>query len=467
VTSSVAVIVKNPLVRETLCTWLQTSEHEAIGYETGGQALALLPERVSIVCVDLGISDMDGVTLLEQLRARRPGLPVIVLLGSHQLDATVELSHAGAFDFVVNPVDPRLLQRVVARAAQQNALNIPQLTALRETAPDLGPRAMVGQSPAMNELRRRMDRVISSDVSVCVLGESGTGKELVARALHASSKRHHHNFVAINCAAIPSSLQESELFGHEKGAFTGAVAAHKGRFEEASGGTLFLDEVGEMNLPTQATVLRTLQERTIRRVGGRHEIGVDVRIICATHRDLAEEVKQGRFREDLYYRLVVFPLRVPPLRERLQDLPDLVAHFLRVLRADVGYEIRGVCPRTMKLLLSYRWPGNVRELQNVIHRAMLCCEGDTITPNDLPEELLLGPAVPRPMIELRPSLMAPRPAPEQPVVSLSQLEQDAIERALTACKGNVGRAAKLLGMGRTTLYRRLAQLGPAKLREAH
>jgi DNA-binding NtrC family response regulator len=458
VTATVAVVVRNSLVRETLCAWLNSFEHEAVAYETAGQALALLPEQAGVVCVDLGQLDMDGVQFLEQLRARRPGLPVIVMLASTQLDATVELSRAGAFDFVVNPVDPRLFQRVIARALQQHAHVIPHLAALRERL-EAGPRAMVGQSAAMNELRRRIDRVTTSDVSICIFGESGTGKELVARALHDGSKRQHHHFVAINCAAIPASLQESELFGHEKGAFTGAVTTHKGRFEEASGGTLFLDEVGEMNLPTQATLLRTLQERTIRRVGGRTEIGVDVRIICATHRDLFEEVKQGRFREDLYYRLVVFPLRVPPLRERLQDVPELVAHFLRVLGKDVGHEVDQVCPRTMKALLSYRWPGNVRELQNVVHHAMLSCEGRMITPRDLPEVLLRRPLTALAEPEGEPEGTAERPSYPGGVVPLSHLERAAIERALVACQNNVGQAARLLGIGRTTLYRRLALLG--------
>jgi DNA-binding NtrC family response regulator len=285
--------------------------------------------------------------------------------------------------------------------------------------------------------------VLDSDVNVCAFGESGTGKELVARALHDAGRRRAGPFVALNCGAIPATLQESELFGHERGAFTGASGQHRGRFEQAQRGTLFLDEIGEMSSSTQTSLLRTLQERVVRRVGGSQDIPVDVRIVCATHRDLEAEVAADRFRQDLFYRLVVYPIRVPPLRERLDDLPLLVGHFLRRFRKDVGRSIDRVTPEALELLARHDWPGNVRELENVIHRAMLSCEPDVLDVASLP-----------------PLLRQPREPAAAPLgtLSLAALERDAIRQALQRAGGNVTHAAKLLGLGRATLYRRLAAL---------
>jgi DNA-binding NtrC family response regulator len=261
--------------------------------------------------------------------------------------------------------------------------------------------------------------------------------------------------VAINCAAIPESLQESELFGHERGAFTGAINMRRGRFEEAKNGTLFLDELGEMSLSTQAALLRTLQEKTVRRVGGVTEIPTDVRIVCATHRDLAAEVEAGRFREDLYFRLVVYPIRIPPLRERREDIPLLVGHFLRTLSQDTGRTVRHIAPDALDALARHMWPGNVRELQNVVHRSMLACRGDEITLADLPPDIrdLSLPELP----PARKNGIESATESDH-VVPLRELERQAIERALRVTNGSVGKAAKLLGIGRATLYRRLATL---------
>ncbi|HEU5072949.1 MAG TPA: sigma 54-interacting transcriptional regulator, partial [Polyangiaceae bacterium] len=300
---------------------------------------------------------------------------------------------------------------------------------------------------------------LESDVAVCVFGESGTGKELVARAIHSGGSRRRQPFVAINCAGIPESLQESELFGHERGAFTGATHMRRGRFEQAHGGTLLLDELGEMSLATQASLLRTLQEKTIRRVGGSSDIPVDVRIVCATHRNLKAEVEAGRFREDLYFRLVVYPIMLPPLRDRKEDIPLLVGNFLQRLSEDVGREVKSIAPEALEALSRHHWPGNVRELQNVVHRSLLACRGETITLSDLPPDIyrLALPTIP------------PRPAksgdalsiiegPEDEVIPLRELERRAIQRALRVTRGSVSKAAKLLGIGRATLYRRIASL---------
>jgi DNA-binding NtrC family response regulator len=297
-------------------------------------------------------------------------------------------------------------------------------------------------------------------VAVCISGESGTGKELVARAIHAGSVRRRGPFVAINCAGIPESLQESELFGHERGSFTGATQMRRGCFEQANGGTLLLDELGEMSLQTQASLLRTIQEKTVRRVGAAAEIPIDVRIVCATHRDLRAEVEAGRFREDLYFRLVVYPIHLPPLRDRLEDIPTLVGHFLRALSKDVGRDVQSISPEALEALGRHHWPGNVRELQNVVHRSLLACRGDEITLADLPPDIreLVLPAI-LPSVHVSGVNGARNQEPsEEEIVPLRELERRAIQRALRATHGSVGRAAKLLGIGRATLYRRIATL---------
>jgi DNA-binding NtrC family response regulator len=313
----------------------------------------------------------------------------------------------------------------------------------------------------MRELAQQVQRVLESDVAVCVFGESGTGKELVARAIHAGSGRRRGPFVAINCAGIPESLQEYELFGHERGAFTGATQQRRGCFEQANGGTLLLDELGEMSLQTQASLLRTIQEKTIRRVGGTGEIPIDVRIVCATHRDLRAEVEAGRFREDLYFRLVVYPVHLPPLRDRIEDIPTLVGHFLRALSKDVGREVQSISPEALEALGRHLWPGNVRELQNVVHRSLLASRSDEITLADLPPDIreLALPAI-LPTVHAINGANGNRyqEPSEDDIIPLRELERRAIQRALRATHGSVGRAAKLLGIGRATLYRRIATL---------
>jgi DNA-binding NtrC family response regulator len=328
---------------------------------------------------------------------------------------------------------------------------------------------LVGESPAMRALHAELRRVLQSDVAVCLRGESGTGKELVARTIHAEGRRSRGPLVAINCAAIPESLQESALFGHERGAFTGATQAQRGCFEQAEGGTLFLDELGDMSPATQVKLLRALQERMIRRVGGTADLRTNVRIICATHRDLEQEVANGRFREDLYFRLMVFPIEIPPLRDRLLDVPALVDHFLALLREDVGRGVIGVAPDATAALMQHRWAGNIRELQNVVHRAMLSCEGDVITLADLPQGIQRAAWERQPRAEdpsVPPIVGLPKRAEHDrgaavvlPFLDLRKLERLAIFQALEVTGMQIGRAAALLGMGRSTLYRRVVELG--------
>lgn len=307
---------------------------------------------------------------------------------------------------------------------------------------------MVGDSPALAELRRQIARVAGSDVPVCLLGESGAGKELAARALHARSGR-RGKFVALSCAAIPSTLQDAELFGYERGAFTGAVRQHRGRFEEAEGGTLFLDEVGELAASTQALLLRTLQERVVRRIGGLCDIPVNARVLSATHRDLQAEVRAGRFRQDLYFRLMVYPLRVPALRERVADVPALVEHCLRKFAGPELRSLPRVSATVLQRLSAHDWPGNVRELENVMRWALLNCDGAVLDESCLPADL-------RAKATGRPGPSAAEWVSSD-VLPLQEVERRAIMHALRVTQGRVGEAARLLGVGRATLYRRLQQ----------
>jgi DNA-binding NtrC family response regulator len=432
---------------------------------SGAEALERLGEDVSLVCLDLGLGDVSGLDVLSHLRARGFDAPIVVMTAESAVSTAVEAMRRGAHDYVVKPIDPERLLQIADRALEHRELServrkLQQQVERRETSHQL-----IGDSDPMRALLDTLDRVRGSDVTVCVRGESGSGKELVAQAIHKRSRRGGGSFVAINCAAIPASLQESELFGHERGAFTGATNQHRGRFEQAHRGTLFLDEIGEMSPATQAALLRTLQERSVRRVGGTQDVAVDVRIVCATHRDLLEEVRAGRFREDLYFRLMVFPIDVPPLRARANDIPQLVTHFLRRLRDDVGRTIDRVHADALAALMRYRWPGNVRELQNVVHRAMLACDGDEIGLSHLDPEIRAGvlPALPafagRSPTQGPPGLAAVAPADPNEVVPLRELERRAIVHALSVTKGSVERAARLLGMGRATLYRRLGGEG--------
>jgi DNA-binding NtrC family response regulator len=454
----IAVVDDDPVIRRVMRHFIEAAGRRVVEYDSGRGLLEATGADPAVVCLDLGLGDMSGLDVLRHLRVRDPDVSVIVVTAAREIDTAVEAMRAGAYDYLVKPLDRERFGQTLRRALERRAL-LDDVRRLRSELDDrhvLG--SIVGRSATMRELARCVERVRDSDATVCILGESGTGKELVARALHATGRRRRGPFVALNCAAIPAALQESELFGHERGAFTGAAGVHRGRFEQAHGGTLFLDELGEMSASTQAALLRTLQERTVRRVGGAAEIPVDVRIVCATHRDLAGEVRAGRFREDLYFRLVVYPIHLPPLRERRDDVPLLVAHFLRRLRDDVGREIARISPEALEALAHHAWPGNVRELQNVVHRAMLACDGDQIELANLPPDIAAR------MLPAVPSSLPRTPVPEgsdEPVVPLRELERRAIDHALRVAGGNVARAAKMLGIGRATLYRRLADLGIA------
>ncbi len=453
------VVEDDAMTRRLLRAWLEPMGYDVTDVASGTAALAQPLDAIDAVCLDLGLDDMPGYDVLKHLRAHAPDVPVIVVTAESTLDTVVQVIRAGAYDYVTKPIESEHLRVVLDRAIEHTSLT----RRVRDLARQLSERAplLIGESSVMRALRGKISRILQSDVAVCVFGESGTGKELVARTIHADGRRANGPFVAVNCATIPENLQESELFGHERGAFTGATGTHRGCFERAEGGTLFLDELGEMSLGTQAKLLRTLQERTIRRVGGSADIKVNVRMVCATHRNLEEEVKKGKFREDLYFRLMVFPIEVPPLRDRVDDIPLLVAHFMKMLRADVGREHDRISPTALEALMAHNWPGNVRELQNVIHRAMLTCETDELDIPDLPPAIQRHVLPDLPKVPVAESGAAPASAPpgRLPTLDLRRLEEIAVREALAQTDMHMGKAAKLLGVGRSTLYRRLLEMG--------
>ena len=457
---SVAVVDDDPTARRLMRFWLERAGYQVVEHESARSVLDHDGETPALACVDLGLGEVTGIKVIQHLKARDAELPIIVVTAQRELETAVAAMQAGAYDYVTKPLDRDRLLLAVHRANERRELlsNVRRLESALTERSVLG--SIVGKSPPMRELAQQVQRVLESDVAVCVSGESGTGKELVARAIHNGSARRRGPFVAINCAGIPESLQESELFGHERGAFTGATQTRRGCFEQANGGTLLLDELGEMSLQTQASLLRTIQEKTIRRVGGSSELPIDVRIVCATHRDLRAEVEAGRFREDLYFRLVVYPIHLPALRDRIEDLPTLVGHFLRALSSDVGRDVQSITPEALQASARHPWPGNVRELQNVVHRSLLACRSDEITLADLPPDIReLGLPVILPTVHVNGANGARYQEPsEEDIVPLRELERRAIQRALRATQGSVGRAAKLLGIGRATLYRRIATL---------
>ena len=459
----VAIVDDDPVIRRIVRSRVEREGVKVEEFERGTDIVNRGVESFDAVCLDLGLGkgDMGGLEVLPHLRASSPDVPVIVVTAQNDLESIVEAMRRGAYDFVPKPIEGDRLKIALGRALERRALSKRVAQLLRELDSAREKPLIVGSSAPIRQMLETVRRVVDSDVAVCILGESGTGKELVARTVHEGGRRKKGPFVAINCASIPEHLQESELFGHEKGAFTGALATHRGRFEQAEGGTLFLDELGDMSLATQVKLLRAIQEKSIRRVGGTSDVPTNVRLIAATHRDLEILVRRGGFREDLYFRLMVYPIEVPPLRDRLDDLPLLVAHFLRAFKDDVGRDISRVSMEALEALSAHRWSGNVRELQNVVHRAMLTCSGDEIVPKDLPPSLQRLPPIPSSPSASEPETPAPTSVRSRslPTLHLKELETMAIQAALAQTNGHMASAAKLLGLGRATLYRRVVEAG--------
>ena len=398
-----------------------------------------------LVVLDLVMPDMDGLTALPEIRQRRPGVPVVMASAQSVVRTALEAIEKGADDYLVKGDDvAERLTAIVRRAADRLAL-VDEIERLQAQVPRGD---ILGESAGMARVHGLISKAVRGDLPVAVLGESGSGKELVAHAIHQRSPRARGPFVVVNCAAIPRELMESELFGHEKGSFTGAHARREGVFEQAHGGTLFLDEIGELDASLQATLLRVLQDGTVRRIGGKDAFEVDVRVISATHRDIPQMVKDGDFREDLYYRLVQFPISLPPLRERGSDVLLLADRFLTAYTArhpDLGD--KRLSPAARRALLAYAWPGNVRELKSTIERAALLSDEDTLVPGDLG----LGQGLDAP--DLPPATLIDGASSPDEIVPIDDLKRRAVEHGLRVCSGNIEETARRLGITRSTVYR--------------
>jgi len=451
--SRILIIDDDPTLTRLLGHWLGHGGYAIETHHTASAGIAALSDVLpDAILLDLGLPDGNGLDVLAAMTRKHPRVPVVMITGETNVATVVAAMQAGAYDYITKPVDRTKLFTTVRNAVEKARADL-RLTQLEREVRNSTYPGFIGQSSAMRDLYRQMDRVGPSDIRVLILGESGTGKELVARAMHASSSRSTGPFVAINCAAVPPTLQESELFGHEKGAFTGADRRRIGRLEQADGGTLFLDEVGELSLSLQAQLLRALQENAFFRVGGSKEVRVDVRLLAATHRDLERAVQAGSFREDLYYRLAVFELQVPPLRVREGDLPTLVRHYVREFAAKHSVGPLTVRTDAMDALCRYDWPGNVRQLQNAIESAAVLARDGEIVRDDLPRQILRADTP-----KSAATVQTTEPAPSLGD-HLENVEHRAIRDALDETGGNLSEVVRRLGISRSTLYRRLRAMG--------
>ena len=432
-------------VRSSLSGFLRDNGYRWVAVPSAAEALVELGRvHVNLALVDVWLPGEDGIALLEQMKSRWPDTAVIVMSGNATVDLAVRATKLGAYDFLEKPIDPEKLLITMQRALEMERLKD---ETYRLRAEGLMP--MIGESAAMKKLMDEIARVAPSSAKVLIMGENGTGKELLARAVHEASPRAAGPYVKLNCAAIPRDLVESELFGHEKGAFTGAQSLKKGKLELAHGGTLFLDEIGDMSADTQAKFLRAIETGELERVGGTRTIPFDTRIVAATNKDLAKQISKGEFREDLYYRLNVVPLRVPPLREREGDIELLTAHFLKTLSTENGRPVKTLSEGAIALLRSYRWPGNVRELKNFIERIVIMIENVHLNEDDL---LALDPGLASGdgMDAVSKGALRSR---------LEEEEERTVREALQAAGWNVSEAARRLGIDRASLHRKIRRYG--------
>jgi two-component system nitrogen regulation response regulator NtrX len=450
---SILVVDDEPGVRSSLGAVLRD---EGLDVETAASGEECLDRAAraayDVIVLDVWLPGVDGLMTLQRLRERRVDAQVVMISGHGNIESAVRAIKMGAFDFVEKPLSLEKTVLVVRNALRQRDLEA-ENRALRARVDRQY--VMVGESHAMQQLRGQVEIAAPTNGRVLIYGENGTGKELVARNIHQLSRRRNGPFIEVNCAAIPEELIESELFGHQKGAFTGAVMDKPGRFEQASGGTIFLDEIADMSLKTQAKVLRVLQEQVMERVGGTQRIRVDVRVLAATNKDLPAEIRAGRFREDLYFRLNVIPIFVPALRDRRDDIPLLAEHFMALMAAEYGRRPKRLAPEAVARVQQYAWPGNVRELRNIIERLMIMVPGDTITAQDL--AFLGHDDLKEPVVASEPSL----PLAE----ARERFERDYILRALAAQHGNISRTADVLGVERSNLYKKMRAFGIGPSRE--
>ncbi|MEM6664773.1 MAG: sigma-54 dependent transcriptional regulator [Pseudomonadota bacterium] len=499
--SRVLVVDDDPVQRRLLEEATRKFGHTAIAVESGEKAVDALTgadgAAIDLVILDLVMPDLDGMAVMERLNKAGIVKPIIVQTAHGGIETVVTAMRAGAFDFVVKPVSPERLQVSITNALKVNALESEVTRIKRQANGTLTFKNLVTRSENMARVIHLGERAAGSNIPILIEGESGVGKEVIARAIQGSSERKTRPFVTVNCGAIPENLVESILFGHEKGAFTGATEKHTGKFVEANGGTLFLDEVGELPPNAQVKLLRALQEGEVDPVGARKSIKVDFRLISATNKDMIELVKNGQFREDLYYRLNVFPVFVPPLRDRKDDIPDLARHFMARFAAEEGKKVNAISPNAVALLQAYAWPGNVRQLENAMFRAVVLCDGAELGVREFPqiaaqidgydamiadlasdsmaEAAAASAAAALPSGATAPTpINAPQAQPEAPVShygqmplfndeghmrTLEDLEEAAIRMALDRYSGRMSEVARRLGIGRSTLYRKIADYG--------
>jgi len=455
--ASILIIDDEAPIRRILTVLLQERRHQVTGVGSGEEGLAVLPEvKPDLVLLDLKLSGIDGLETLKRLRLLQPRLDVVMMTAHGTISSAVEAMRRGAFDYITKPFDNDELLMIVDRAIEVRRLNSEVETLREDLEARYGFSEIVGISREIQDVFRMMAKVVRVDVTVLITGESGTGKELVARAIHRRSARVQGPFIAVNCSAIPQTLVESEFFGHEKGAFTDAREARPGKFEQADGGSLFLDEVGDLALEAQAKLLRALQERQIHRIGARAPRPVDVRVVAATNKDLEKESREGRFREDLYWRLNVVHIRLPALRERRADLPMLIDHFVDRFNRELGLAVEAIAPDARQILCEYQWPGNVRELENMICRTMILCEGNVLTVADLPGRVRGEPmgegALPR-------SDLSRLSLAEAVAEATERLEKVMILSRLAEQRGSRTATAESLGVSRKTLFNKMRQYG--------
>ncbi|RME63308.1 MAG: sigma-54-dependent Fis family transcriptional regulator [Nitrospirae bacterium] len=462
--AKVAVIDDDPVVNDLLSDFLSSEGHEVTKAKDGREGLEVLKKEVfDVVFLDLKLPGIDGLQILERSKETiNSHTPVVIITAHGSIDTAVRAMQLGALDYITKPFRLEETSVVVKKALEFKRLKEENVSLRKQIKERYATYGIIGTSPKMQEVFSLIDKIADTDSTVLITGESGTGKELVARTIHYNSSRSENNFVPINCGAIPKDLLESELFGHEKGAFTGAVSTRIGRFELANGGTIFLDEVGELAPELQVKLLRVLQEREFERVGGIKTIKVDVRIIAATNKDLESLVESGQFREDLYYRLNVIPLHLPPLRERKDDIPLLVEHFIEKHALNKGRQRPNISPEILGIFMQYHWPGNVRELENVIERLCILASGRNVEIQDLPERLknLSGtkPSASISEIDVQEEIeLTPKGIDLNRVIN--EIETKLILQALEMTGGNKTRASKLLGLNRTTLIEKMKKKG--------
>jgi two-component system nitrogen regulation response regulator NtrX len=434
-------------IRDSLTGVLKDEGYEVVAAANAEEAFKKLEARSpEVVLLDIWLPGMDGTEALKEIKLKHPGIPVIMISGHANIETAVRTTKLGAYDFIEKPLSLDKVVLTVEHAIEHKRL-LEENRQLKQKA--WVKYEIIGNSPAIKALKSDIERAAPSNSWVLITGENGTGKELVSRNIHLQSNRSGKAFIEVNCAAIPEELIESELFGHEKGAFTGAHQRKAGKFDMADKGTIFLDEIGDMSLKTQAKILRVLQEKSFERVGGTENITVDVRVIAATNKDLKEEVSKGRFREDLFYRLNVIPFHVPPLRERREDVPLLLSHFLKEFARETAREVPAMSKEAVEILCAYRWPGNVRELRNMVERLVIMARSNTITPEDIPS-YIKGAQPAQPGSLFSGSLLKE---------ARRDFEREFIVRKLKEFGGNIARTAEAIGIERSHLYRKIKSYG--------